>query len=235
LQRADSAAEVRRLPDVMYDTLLTRRDGLVEYLTLNRPDVRNAFNDKMIAELTAWAASINADDDVRVAVIAGSGKVFSAGAVGRTRAVSHWNAVQRGSRKAGWTRPRHRAARSARHDGRDVRQRIPERCPRCGLHREGVDSTRVGAWSVRCGRPDGGGDRRAARLEGGAGRAAGLPREAKGFVGRVTQILIANRGEIAVRVIRACRELGIPSTAVYSDADARAPHVILADRAVRIG
>ena len=64
----------------MYDTLLTRRDGLVEYLTLNRPDVRNAFNDKMIAELTAWAASINADDDVRVAVIAGSGKVFSAGA-----------------------------------------------------------------------------------------------------------------------------------------------------------
>jgi acetyl-CoA carboxylase biotin carboxylase subunit len=54
-------------------------------------------------------------------------------------------------------------------------------------------------------------------------------------VGPVTQILIANRGEIAVRVIRACRELGIPSVAVYSDADARAPHVLLADRAVRIG
>jgi acetyl-CoA carboxylase biotin carboxylase subunit len=54
-------------------------------------------------------------------------------------------------------------------------------------------------------------------------------------VGRVTQILIANRGEIAVRVIRACRELGIPCVAVYSDADARAPHVLLADRAVRIG
>ena len=54
-------------------------------------------------------------------------------------------------------------------------------------------------------------------------------------MGRVTQILIANRGEIAVRVIRACRELGIPTVAVYSDADARAPHVLLADRAVRIG
>ena len=54
-------------------------------------------------------------------------------------------------------------------------------------------------------------------------------------MGRVTQILIANRGEIAVRVIRACRELGIPSVAVHSDADARAPHVLLADRAVRIG
>jgi acetyl-CoA/propionyl-CoA carboxylase biotin carboxyl carrier protein len=49
------------------------------------------------------------------------------------------------------------------------------------------------------------------------------------------RILIANRGEIAVRVIRACRELGIASVAVYSDADARAPHVLLADRAVRIG
>src|SRR5258706_13348406 len=49
------------------------------------------------------------------------------------------------------------------------------------------------------------------------------------------RILIANRGEIAVRVIRACRELGIGSIAVYSDADARAPHVLLADRAVRIG
>jgi 3-methylcrotonyl-CoA carboxylase alpha subunit len=49
------------------------------------------------------------------------------------------------------------------------------------------------------------------------------------------RILIANRGEIAVRVIRACRELGIPSVAVYSDADARAPHVFLADGAVRIG
>jgi acetyl-CoA carboxylase biotin carboxylase subunit len=49
------------------------------------------------------------------------------------------------------------------------------------------------------------------------------------------RILIANRGEIAVRVIRACRELGIESIAVYSDADARALHVALADHAVRIG
>jgi acetyl-CoA carboxylase biotin carboxylase subunit len=54
-------------------------------------------------------------------------------------------------------------------------------------------------------------------------------------VERVTKILIANRGEIAVRVIRACREMGIPSVAVYSDADAHARHVTLANEAVRIG
>ncbi|MEQ1907792.1 MAG: biotin carboxylase N-terminal domain-containing protein [Vicinamibacterales bacterium] len=51
----------------------------------------------------------------------------------------------------------------------------------------------------------------------------------------ITRLLIANRGEIAVRIARACRELGIESVAVYSDADADAAHVAATDRAVRIG
>jgi len=49
------------------------------------------------------------------------------------------------------------------------------------------------------------------------------------------KILIANRGEIAQRVLRSVREMGIASAAVYSDADAREPHVAAADEAVRIG
>jgi acetyl/propionyl-CoA carboxylase alpha subunit len=49
------------------------------------------------------------------------------------------------------------------------------------------------------------------------------------------KILIANRGEIAVRIIRACRELGLPTVAVYSDCDRGARHVRDADQAVHIG
>jgi methylglutaconyl-CoA hydratase len=57
-----------------------RRDGPIEYVTLNRPDVRNAFNEHVIEELTRWAAGISGDGEMRAAVLAGAGKAFCAGA-----------------------------------------------------------------------------------------------------------------------------------------------------------
>lgn len=55
------------------------------------------------------------------------------------------------------------------------------------------------------------------------------------MIRKIHKILIANRGEIAVRIIRTCKKLGIETVAVYSDADANGVHVILADQAIHIG
>lgn len=52
--------------------------------------------------------------------------------------------------------------------------------------------------------------------------------------GRITNVLVANRGEIARRVFATCRRMGLGTTAVYSDADANAPHVTEADAAIRL-
>ncbi|ODP36220.1 acetyl-CoA carboxylase biotin carboxylase subunit [Sphingomonas turrisvirgatae] len=51
----------------------------------------------------------------------------------------------------------------------------------------------------------------------------------------IRKILVANRGEIACRVFRTAKRMGIATVAIYSDADARAPHVLMADEAVRLG
>jgi methylglutaconyl-CoA hydratase len=60
--------------------LTIHQEGPVVRVTLNRPDVRNAFNEELIARLTDWAESIEVGGPVRVAILAGAGKVFCAGA-----------------------------------------------------------------------------------------------------------------------------------------------------------
>jgi methylglutaconyl-CoA hydratase len=63
-----------------YRFLETRRDGPVEHVTLNRPEVRNAFNGEVIAELSDWACHAKQDPSLRVVVLAGAGPTFCAGA-----------------------------------------------------------------------------------------------------------------------------------------------------------
>ena len=63
-----------------FQYLQVERRGLVEHVVLNRPEVRNAFNEEVIRELTAWARSVRGDNPPRVAVLSGAGSVFCAGA-----------------------------------------------------------------------------------------------------------------------------------------------------------
>lgn len=63
-----------------FKCITVRREGGVEHLVLNRPEVRNAFNEEMIREITWWADSVATDRDVRVVVLSGEGPVFCAGA-----------------------------------------------------------------------------------------------------------------------------------------------------------
>ncbi|MBS0346045.1 MAG: enoyl-CoA hydratase/isomerase family protein [Proteobacteria bacterium] len=64
----------------MYETLEILRDGAVATIWMNRPEVHNAFNEQLIFELTAACQALDADASVRVVVLAGRGKSFSAGA-----------------------------------------------------------------------------------------------------------------------------------------------------------
>jgi methylglutaconyl-CoA hydratase len=85
-----------------YSTLLLQRDGHTATVTLNRPDVRNAFNEETIAELTQAFRALGADDNVRAIVLAANGPAFCAGAdlhwmkkmAGYSHAENHADALQ---------------------------------------------------------------------------------------------------------------------------------------------
>jgi methylglutaconyl-CoA hydratase len=81
------------MADQAYRHLTTEREGSIERLTLNRPQVRNALNSEVIEELTDWAARVRGQRDLRAAVLAGAGPSFSAGAdvswMARTIEFSH--------------------------------------------------------------------------------------------------------------------------------------------------
>jgi len=81
-----------------------RRDGPIERLVLNRPEVRNAFNEGMIAELTWWANSVSCDGSVRLVVLEGAGPTFCAGAdlewMGRMASFTHEQNVDDASEMA---------------------------------------------------------------------------------------------------------------------------------------
>jgi len=63
-----------------YELIDVRREDCVDYVTLNRPEIRNAINDAVIEELTRWADSATKDPQLRMAVLSGAGKTFCAGA-----------------------------------------------------------------------------------------------------------------------------------------------------------
>ena len=85
-----------------YDTLIIERAGHLATVTLNRPDVRNAFNEATIAELTQAFSALGADESVRAIVLAANGPAFCAGAdlhwmkkmAGYTHAENHADALQ---------------------------------------------------------------------------------------------------------------------------------------------
>src|SRR5690606_2369676 len=112
------------------------------------------------------------------------------------------------------------------HPGRPERPRGPD-----AAHHRGDEDDEPDPLAARGHGQRHSGGRRA------AGRLWRAPRDHRlsGAGGVYQKVLIANRGEIALRILRACKELGIQTVAVHSTADADAMHVRLADESVCIG
>src|SRR6185312_7553647 len=143
-------------------------------------------------------------------------------------------------RRAVRRRPRARdRARAPRVPARAARARRRRQHPRVPVvrpgRRRGVEAARARRDPVAGAARPRRAARRDARRQRGPGGTRRLPGQATaGMVAGISQLLIANRGEIAVRVIRACRELGIDAHTVYEAPDRGALHVELADGATAI-
>lgn len=87
-----------------YSRIIVRREANVEHLVLNRPDVHNAFNDELVAEVSAWAQGAAADPTLGAVVISGAGQSFCAGAD------LSWMAKMAGYSREDNLRDAHRAA-----------------------------------------------------------------------------------------------------------------------------
>ena len=107
--------------------------------------------------------------------------------------------------------------------------------PARGERREAARARRRGTSRHGGPRAHGEADRRAAGERRRPGGHAGVPRATQGALGHVTTLLVANRGEIARRIFRTAKRMGMRTVAVYSDADASLPFVREADIAVRLG
>ena len=91
-----------------YETILVERDGPICYITLNRPQILNAANDRMVQELDDAFFEFDADESLHVAILRGAGRAFCSGADVRQRQLRTWEELRRLGGPAG---------RGARGDG----------------------------------------------------------------------------------------------------------------------